>query len=884
MITALALASSLATLRGQSEYPSLQPVDYKWNTSSSLPVGSDLSKLIAEDHLSDEQLDAMRENGRWLGANWWANRLQDWKVENGAYVCDPNRAFQGWRVAHDMTREITGDLELTVSLDLSASSSSQGEGNKLSKKCVAGFLLGAGSTLDNRMAKALMFDYQTKKGDQWPAVSGSGIAVGVNAEGNLRIIDLDKGKVLVEGKSKDHQGRANLSLMSRRDGDMVHLKAVAQYKEGAVEVSTTVPVRRLVGGIGLLSHPGSKGAKLASLKTVFSDYKVLKGCQRNRSLAMGPIACTHYTVDRGVLKLSAQCMPQHKGTEATLSLYRDGKWQAVATEVVRDIDELALFRIENWDQSQEVTFRVSVPLDNHQKPATYTGRITAEPSDGQLRLATLGCVIHRPWGAVRDWNEVTFFPHHELQQRVLDKKPDMVFFYGDQMYESTPSYVDRQNYHEDYLYKWLFHCVGFREVIRNVPSATIPDDHDVYQGNYWGQGGRKAPANDWNNGGYLHPGAFVAQVHRTQTSHLPDCPKPNSMEQQIPAYFCDWDWGGVSFAIAGDRLFKSGPAGKGLPESGTQRPDHYNNPSFDTAGLDLPGLELLGAPQEQFLAEWATDWGGGSEMKALLSQSPFGNLATHHSGTYLIADLDSNGWPQSGRKRALEILRSARAVHIAGDQHLSTMVQHGIDEHNDSIFGFTAPAVANAYARAYHPTYKGNYYKTTPPQPAAYLGERLDGFKNKVTFHAVANPDTRKEGPYYTDYQPAMNCQVPGFGVIDFDTKKRTTTFHSLPRSYQVAGRLKGEEYPGWPVTVEQHQNDGRQAEGELMRVQWQGSVPPVVSVYGPQGKLQWSERMKDLNFTVLAYSKGEHRIQINGQTFKAEPAQRALLNKVAPK
>ena len=38
-------------------------------------------------------------------------------------------------------------------------------------------------------------------------------------------------------------------------------------------------------------------------------------------------------------------------------------------------------------------------------------------------------------------------------------------------------------------------------------------------------------------------------------------------------------------------------------------------------------------------------------MKAILSQSPFCAVATHHGGgnenNILIADLDSNGWPQS---------------------------------------------------------------------------------------------------------------------------------------------------------------------------------------------------------------------------------------------
>lgn len=870
----LTLAALAAQLHAQSEHPTLQVL----HSSSLESEGStsDLSKLIAADSLTDGQLDAMRNDGRWLGANWWANRLQDWSVKGGTYVCEPNRDFLGWRVAHDMTREITGDLDASVNISLKSSKS----GLKLADDSVVGFLIGAGHSLDNRLAKALIFDFKApKKGSKqkWPSAPGSGIAVGISGSGKLRLIDLDTGELLAEASVANAGSNAKLHLTTTRNGSEVMIKLVAKSAKGQADVSASVAASRLVGGLGLLSHPGVKSAKTASLVSTFSDYKVAAGTERNRSLGMNPIAATHYTIDRGVLKLSAQCMPQHKGTKATLSFFRNGKWEKAATETVRPIDELALFRIENWNHSEQLPFRVSIAIDNCDKPATSTGLITSEPTGDNVRLAALGCIIHRPWGQPSNWNEVMYFPHHELQERVLEEKPDIVFFYGDQMYEGTPSYVDKKNYLEDYLYKWLFHCVAFREVIRNVPSITIPDDHDVYQGNYWAQGGRAAPKGNWNFGGYSHPGEFVAQVHRTQTSHLPDAVNPNCMEQNIPAYFCDWNWGGVSFAVLGDRLFKSGPAGKGLPVSGTNRPDHYNNPEFDTADLDLPGLELLGKPQEDFLATWATDWSDGAKMKAVLSQSPFGNFATHHSGTYLIADLDSNGWPQSGRNRALETMRSARAVHIAGDQHLSTMVQHGIQEHNDAVFAFTAPAVSNAYARAYYPSHKGNYYKVTPPTPDQYLGERLDGFKNKMTMLAVANPDVRPEGPYNTVKQPAMNHQVPGFGIVDFNTKDRTTTFHSLPRSYEVAKRLKGGEYPGWPVTVKQQQNDGRKPTGELVRLNVaEGKELPVVSVYGPDNKLQSSQRADSRSFVVHGYTAGEHTVKIGKKVIKANPSKEA--------
>ena len=61
-------------------------------------------------------------------------------------------------------------------------------------------------------------------------------------------------------------------------------------------------------------------------------------------------------------------------------------------------------------------------------------------------------------------------------------------------------------------------------------------------------------------------------------------------------------------------------------------------------------------------------------MKVLLSQTLFANAATHHGkhDNFLIADLDSGGWPQSARNRALRVIRKGFPLHVCGDQHLTT--------------------------------------------------------------------------------------------------------------------------------------------------------------------------------------------------------------------
>ncbi|MFC4996208.1 hypothetical protein [Rubritalea tangerina] len=249
-LSLITLAALQATAMAQNTFPSLQV-----HHSQKLEVkdGSELAKLISEDALSDAQLDAQRTDGRWLGPNWWANRLHDWSVNEGAVTCEPNRPFLGWRVAHDMTRVLGDDFEVVVDLGMKASGTGE-----LSDECVAGFLVGAGHSQENRLSKMMVFDFKAPKKGGWPATEGAGIAIGVNGSGVLRIIDLDSGKELGSGKISGGGKQVKLKLRGKRKGDDVTLSATAESGNGQSEVSATVPASRLVGGVGLLSHPGKK--------------------------------------------------------------------------------------------------------------------------------------------------------------------------------------------------------------------------------------------------------------------------------------------------------------------------------------------------------------------------------------------------------------------------------------------------------------------------------------------------------------------------------------------------------------------------------------------------------------------------------------------------
>ena len=111
-------------------------------------------------------------------------------------------------------------------------------------------------------------------------------------------------------------------------------------------------------------------------------------------------------------------------------------------------------------------------------------------------------------------------------------------------------------------------------------------------------------------------------------------------------------------------------------------------------------------------------------------------------GGRLHADLDSNGWPQAGRNRAIAALAQGLCLHFAGDQHLATVFHHGIDEWRDSIYSFCVPSIANLYLRWWQPLEPG---KNRKPGQDPILGDHVDGFDNKVTAIAVARLPRKAE-------------------------------------------------------------------------------------------------------------------------------------------
>ncbi|AQT68029.1 hypothetical protein STSP2_01183 [Anaerohalosphaera lusitana] len=776
----------------------------------------------------------------WVGKWFWANRLQDWRVDSGRLECVEVRQQKPLRTCHVLAARLNDAVE---GFSVSAKVGTLKPADECAKDAVAGFLVGAAGDMEYRSA-ALVHHSPGKDG---------GLIACVTPGGKLQFRDMTEKKfpVIAESDGTVEFGEDGIVLklagIVEADGYIVELSGFeAGSDEAAASVSMSVKAADLAGNAAMLSHPGS-GKNTAGFW--FNDLSMSGDkfdVHRNRTC--GPVIFTQYTLSDGTVKLSAQMMPlgDEDSRNVVLEEKINGEWKKIASSEWEAPSYVALFRMEDWDTDEDHKCRVVYAGGKDEGENYYDIIIRREPMDKEeITVAGFSCVHNNKRGlesGFYDWNMV-WFPHSSVTDHARSEGPDLSFFSGDQVYEfASPTRIDAQHLCLDYLYKWYIFCWAFRDLTWDMPSVCIPDDHDVYQGNLWGQGGRHAKRQGL--GGYVWPADFVKMVERTQTCHLPDPYDPTPVDQGIGVYYTNMNYGGVSFAILEDRKFKTGPK------------------SEEALSKDPTKIHLLGERQLKFLEDWSGDWAPGVDMKCVLTQTPYVCLHTGWGwGKRLFQysppseDFDSGGWPPYGRNKALRKIRKGFAFMIAGDQHLGSLVHQGIEEFDDAVWSFCVPAVGNYYPRAWYPSVDPEEKIEGLP---AYAGKYHDNFGNPVSVWAVANPN-----PVGSGVEPgALNDFVPGYGTVVFNKTERTITSSCWPRSAKI-GDEDG-EFKGWSKTVDMLDNYSPKDVAWLGTVKVSGFDKPVLQLIdGTYGEVVYTLRLPSNTFRPWAPKPGNYYLKI---------------------
>ena len=798
----------------------------------------------------------------WVGSEYWANRLQDWQVNNGRLECVTSQANRNINVLTWRLEQEPGTFVVSVSTGLLTDNLAGDD------KSWMGLKMGARGQFD---------DYRDD------AIYGKGLNAGITAAGDLFIGALP---VKVNGNAKALIPYVKTGVVLKYELKfedekyMLRLSALdpESKKELASVEEIDVPSQQLYGSIALVSNFDKK-PRNNEIPSCWFDSWTMKGSKLAHypERAFGPILFSQYTLSRNILKLTAQMPPvgESDGQELDLQIQEDGKWKSIQKAPIDKDARTATFKIEKWDDTKDVPYRLAYTL------AVGSSKTRDYYREGTFRKNPIG--KDEFMLAAFTGNNDLGFPNSDVYESIKKLNPDLLFFSGDQIYEGVAGFgaqrapVDKAIL--DYLRKWYLYGWEYGDLFRDIPSISIPDDHDVYHGNIWGSGGKAVPEgmgagyNAQDAGGYKMPARWAKMVERTQTSNLPDPYDPTPIDQGIGVYYTGINYGGISFAITEDRKFKSAPKPL-MPEAQISN-GWAQNRKWDAAKQgDVKGAKLLGDRQLDFLEHWVADWSHGAKMKVLLSATILANVATLPKSEYHdavvpslrilnsdeyapddrpVSDMDSNGWPQTGRNNAVKVLRKGYAFHVAGDQHLGSFTKYGADEWRDGSYAFCVPAISNVWPRRWYPSTPGLNRAEGVPK---YTGDYLDGFGNKISVFAVSNP-------VFTDKKPArLHDRSTGYGIVVLHKDSRDIESHCWPRFADPTAPDE-KEYPGWPVTINQMDNYNRKAYGWLPTLK-SDINELVVKVYNEKTEeLVYALRLKGNTFDPPVFEAGSYRIEI---------------------
>ena len=732
----------------------------------------------------------------WVGPEWFAIRWQDWSVGDPRAAAgdaaqddatgqhpasasgDGPRDGGGsalWvegrpgRSCVVMTREVAaGDGELVLQAQL------RGEAGLV---VPAGFWVGVrGPVAGQWRSDAAYGDYHA--------------FAGVRPDGTLVLRDADFQRQTTADSALDPTRPMMLRLSVQVRGESADLTLRITQDQTSAEASLALSARDVQGLVGmgtadLLGKP--PGADPRVPRWCFGSFSA-RGPQltAHEQRTFGPIGWTQYTHVGDVLKLTALVMPVDPESAGPVQLLleredprpaREGqpdeasRWEPLAEAEIESLSRCATFRVEEVTVDRPRRYRVA--MDWRGRRYTFDGTLRPPPTEA-MKIAVMSC----------DWGYA--FPNAPLVSAVAERDPDLLVYAGDQIYEFFGKFnaehepLDRSAL--DYLRKYaLFGWIN-RDLLRDRPSVIIPDDHDVFQGNIWGAGGAERPprvnlpGGGYRGGdpmgGYRQPVAWINAMQRSQTWHLPDPADPAPAQRGIGVYFGGFEWGGVRFAVLEDRKWKTGY--RQIWETDAQIP------VGDHDALDPPGTELLGPRQEAFLENWAEQNPG--QIHVAISQTMFAKAHTHTGPNLrpIAEDFDTNGWPRTPRNRAVALLGQARALHLAGDQHLGILAQLGVTTWDDGPLAFMVPGTTNGWPRAWWPTPPQADGDT--PSPESYTGRFTDEFGNQMTILAVANPEPgsnllrpAQDGPYRV-----ARARGSGFGLVTLDLTRQIATLEML--------------------------------------------------------------------------------------------------------
>jgi alkaline phosphatase D len=773
--------------------------------------------LFADETLGQSGPGPSSRPRRWIGPQYWANRLQDWQWRDGRIESICEKPNQRLRVATRTTEQLINHAGgFRAELEIGFVGDDPGDG-------FAGLLVGIGGGDVNGVAQGNVFAVGGR---------GGGTACVVYPDGRLAVLDNTRENqrrpvAIKTSRGHTEAGRGEIATTIYR----LQIECVAANDRYALKLSTLHDGQRLgelvvedldatqiIGGIGLIADRGDR--RPVPTRPWFGELSLAGPMvEHHPERVSGPVVGIQFTLGRHGLKLTAQFMPTGRDADdpqldlpqARLDFRRKGApegWTSGPTVDLGVPSHTACFRLPDWDTAEGHELRV-VPIDRTGRPVDghyhYHGEVPADPqSSARCKVLLFHCP--RMVGVSNDQDYTArelehpferwtprnlILPAEGAQQRIENEHaPDLLVFTGDQIYEPIPSRPDMDSNHsprsDDYLYKWFVFLRTFGHLTRRIPTVTIPDDHDLFLGNIWGWSGRP-PRGQRGEKGYKrdHGWPFTTDFYHlvldTQCSHLPDPIDPQPTEFGLKKYYTRLDYGNTSFAIIEGRTFKT--------------------PPYPEFRQDAAAAQMLGDDQVRFIQDWGESL-DPQTPRVMISQTVFANPMTERDGSLSKSGFDANGWPKPARDRALIAAKQAGAFLLGGDIHNAVFMKHGVTGAEDGPYQFICCAFGQFFQRWWEPAVPGS---DRGPEDLPFTGRFVDGDGNPFRMIACTNAKISFQEASDADFivgrfiiDPALTRS--GYGLLTIDREQRAITVDHWDRDADA--KPSPNQYPGWPCRV----------------------------------------------------------------------------------
>ena len=667
----------------------------------------------------------------WVGAEYWANRLQDWRIHEGRLECVDNS--RPLRTVHVLTRYLNRkDGSFSMSLQTGALSESARRTDAW-----AGFLLGAGSLEDDYRMRALIHQAHGRQG---------GLIAGINGKGEITVIDNERGRKQLS-MERDRtfyppgipESGVNLHLLALPSEEGYRLTLWARnHKTGETIDSAYIGgIRRgrLQGNLALAAHIEDTSHQTSFW---FKKWK-MQGTkiQKNDDRRFGPVLGAHYTISRNTLRMTAQMPPLSKDhlKKVKLEIREKGTdtWQIADRAGIQTPGWMATFQMKDWNSQKAWDYRLSYPLKESSQLHHLKGTIQKEPDQGKITVAGMSHIQSKrePIGKRCYFTgDSIWYPHTPAIENIQKQQPDILAYTGNQAYRNLPTTLKSDSSDEvylDYLYKWYLFCWSHGTLTRNTPSIILPGPRDLY----------RKPSNPM-------PAPFINMVQKSQTGHLPAPYDPSPNHQGIPAFYTDLQYGGLDLAIVETNKFT--------------KKDSKPTPGPQGASSQTRGA--LGPRQLNFLRNWTNNW-TGAHVKAVVSHSSIRNSrippdspgegSASCGKTPAFSEQEKQPGPEW--EQALEIIRKGHALMITSGRSAPYGFHHGIDQKGDAGYEFGLPSFSPPMDASFQQTGEKNFPVT------GYGIIHFDLTRQKIEFSAWAGRTDPGEGKPYRGWPVSLGVE-----------------------------------------------------------------------------------------------------------------------------